>query len=175
MTIAMRPAKRYIDGLVSGKIAFVRVPLNSIKENDEFSFSFEPNYSGRLNACAETIQEVRLSDMTKQEVLDAGFDNPEFCYLGRTCGFVMEGRTQDNDPKCARERARETLKDLCGINCMMHEPFPRMFMRHFGETFLGRNLEDDPDGIEDLTVSKVRFSILENSLELIKTPGIHLH
>jgi hypothetical protein len=175
MTITMRPAKRYIDGLVSGNIAFVRVPLDALEEHDEFGFSFEPEYSGYIKARAETIQKVRLSDMTKREILDEGFDTPELCYLGKTCGLVMETRTLDTDPERARAQARENLEDLCRIHCMMHETFPRMFMRHFGQAFLGRKPEDDPDAIQDLLVKKVRFSVIENSLELIKKPKIHLH
>lgn len=175
MTITMRPARRYIDGLVSGKTAFVRVPLDAaVEENDEFGFSFEPEYSGRIKARAGKIQKVRLSDMTKQEVLEEGFDAPEFCYLGKTCGSAAEAGTFDKDPALAGTRARENLEALCRIHCVMHETYQRMFMRHFGQTFLDRKFEDEPDDIQHLMVKKVRFTVLENTLQLIKKPEIHL-
>jgi hypothetical protein len=174
MTIHMRPAKRYIDRLVSGETAYVRLPLDSVEEHDEFKFSFEPNYSGCITARAEKIQKVRLSDMTRQEVLDEGFDNPEFCCLGRTCGLVMRTRTQDETPERSRAKARENLEELCR-QCVMGEAYEKIFMRHFGEAFLGRTFEDDPDGIRDLMVKKVRFSVIHNSLHLILKPKIHLH
>jgi hypothetical protein len=174
MTIHMPPAKRYINRLLSGETAYVRVPLDALEEHDEFTFSFEPAYSGYIKACAEKIQKVRLSDMTEQEVLDEGFDNPEFCCLGRTCGLIMRTRTQEETPEGSRAKARENLEELCR-RCMMSETYQRIFMRHFGQTFLGRKPEDDPDDIQDLLVKKVRFTILNNSLHLIQKPKIHLH